>query len=296
MRVMVIDDDKVQLCLAEAALLAGGVSDIELYSDAAAAIGGLHLSDAPYDALLLDIMMPAIDGIEACGSIRALSWCKDIPILMMTAMSDREHITAAFVAGATDYIVKPFDALDLSMRLERLVGCARGTSGCNSKDGLYRGAAIDLGDVEGMLDHRSVEAYMEALHRSRATLLAATAFRIEGWPPGSSPPADAIRQVAGSLSRRLTHTKYLLAHFGEGIFVAITRRGDPAVSHSLTRGIAVSADAPTATVRLVRSDVGDPSDPVTFIRHALRRARETVDGKPLVGTRKETVCVDLFAL
>jgi CheY-like chemotaxis protein len=68
--------------------------------------------------------MPGMDGIELCGQIRALDSYKDAPIIMNTAVADRDYIDAAFAAGATDYLTKPVDEVEVKARLgviEKLV-------------------------------------------------------------------------------------------------------------------------------------------------------------------------------
>ncbi|MCP6726130.1 response regulator, partial [Klebsiella pneumoniae] len=62
---------------------------------------------SPVDLVLLDIVMPGIDGIEACARIRNDPRHADVPIIMVTMLGDMDSLGNAFVAGATDYITKP---------------------------------------------------------------------------------------------------------------------------------------------------------------------------------------------
>jgi len=73
------------------------------------------------DVILLDIMMPVMDGLEACQRIRALPEGLTVPILMVTSLDDRETIEKAFTAGATDYLVKPVQRLVLQNRVKHWV-------------------------------------------------------------------------------------------------------------------------------------------------------------------------------
>lgn len=66
------------------------------------------------DVVLLDLMMPGMDGIEVCKSIRANS---DVPILMLSATSDTADIIEGYEAGANDYVAKPFKAQALIARI-----------------------------------------------------------------------------------------------------------------------------------------------------------------------------------
>ena len=70
------------------------------------------------DCILMDIMMPEMDGIEATRSIKAMPECHDIPVLMVTAKQEMESFEEAFDAGAVDYIYKPLDGTTLVARVK----------------------------------------------------------------------------------------------------------------------------------------------------------------------------------
>src|ERR1700730_2974316 len=73
---------------------------------------GQTTSEAPsIDIILLDIVMPEIDGIEACARIRKDDRYCDIPIIMVTSLEDMESLSNAFVAGATDYVCQTVNSL-----------------------------------------------------------------------------------------------------------------------------------------------------------------------------------------
>ena len=72
-------------------------------------------------AILLDILMPGMGGIECCLRIRALSGYADTPILIVTAFDDEIHMMCAFEAGATDYIKKPIQRYNLQVRLRNAI-------------------------------------------------------------------------------------------------------------------------------------------------------------------------------
>ena len=61
--------------------------------------------------VLLDLVMPEIDGIEACARIRGDNRYVDVPVIMVTAANDMDSLSSAFIAGATDYITKPFNRI-----------------------------------------------------------------------------------------------------------------------------------------------------------------------------------------
>ena len=79
----------------------------------------------PFECFLTDIQMPGMDGMELCKEIRKDLAYKRTPILMLTAMSEREYIEKSFSAGANDYIVKPFQFDDLMKRIESAARLSR---------------------------------------------------------------------------------------------------------------------------------------------------------------------------
>ena len=73
---------------------------------------------SPSDVVLIDIMLPGMDGFEVCRRIRRLG---DVPIVMVTARADSHDVVAGLEAGADDYLRKPFDTKELSARIRALL-------------------------------------------------------------------------------------------------------------------------------------------------------------------------------
>jgi DNA-binding response OmpR family regulator len=69
------------------------------------------------DLILLDVMMPGIDGFETCRRLKVQDATRDIPVIIMTALSETEHKFKGFQAGAVDYITKPFQQEEVLMRI-----------------------------------------------------------------------------------------------------------------------------------------------------------------------------------
>src|SRR5690606_37234310 len=81
----------------------------------------------PTDVVLIDIMLPGIDGFDVCRQIRRVS---DVPIVMVTARADTHDVVAGLEAGADDYLTKPFAPKELSARIRALLRRVRsGDSG-----------------------------------------------------------------------------------------------------------------------------------------------------------------------
>ena len=86
---------------------------------------GLHMAETwPYDAILLDIMLPGIDGFEILKSLRARK--NDVPVLIITARGEIEERIKGLNIGADDYIPKPFDLSELIARLRSVIRRSKG--------------------------------------------------------------------------------------------------------------------------------------------------------------------------
>jgi cyclic di-GMP phosphodiesterase len=113
--IMVVDDVPLNVKLACAHLSAVGYSKFVSVTDSTSAMARLY-QDAP-DLLLLDLMMPQVSGIDILEAIRADERFSHLPILILTAATDRELKIQALELGATDFLNKPLDAEDLIPRV-----------------------------------------------------------------------------------------------------------------------------------------------------------------------------------
>ena len=82
-------------------------------------------SDELFDLVLLDIMMPQMDGWETLKNIRQTPICKDIPVIMLTAVNEDQKMVTGLKIGADDYIVKPFVLPNLLARIEAVLRRSR---------------------------------------------------------------------------------------------------------------------------------------------------------------------------
>lgn len=88
---------------------------------AADGVSGLHLAvSGSFDAIILDLMLPGMDGLEVCRKLRREAG-RDTPVLMLTARDTLEDKIAGLDAGADDYLVKPFDVRELDARLRAMI-------------------------------------------------------------------------------------------------------------------------------------------------------------------------------
>ena len=123
MGILLVDDSPAILLLLSTILRRGGYSDVHFCNSGQAALDYLGFGagegtvEREVDLILLDIVMPDMDGIEVCRQIRSVERYKDTPILMVTMREEAEVLQRAFVAGANDYIVKPVRELELLARM-----------------------------------------------------------------------------------------------------------------------------------------------------------------------------------
>ena len=115
MQVLVADDDPVYRTLLDELFGEWGF-DVVLASDGQEAWEILQGADPP-KLLVLDWMMPRMDGFEVCKRIRSETRSKNTYVLMMTGSRKKAEIMKVVVAGADDYLIKPFDPVDLKIHL-----------------------------------------------------------------------------------------------------------------------------------------------------------------------------------
>ncbi len=116
--ILVVDDEPVNLKILKAMLVPEGYNVIEAESG----IQALEVLDRLLpDIILLDVMMPGMDGFELCRNIKGQKDKRMIPILMVTALQDKVHRQEAMEAGADDFLSKPIDRVELLIRVKSLL-------------------------------------------------------------------------------------------------------------------------------------------------------------------------------
>jgi two-component system response regulator MprA len=116
MKVLVVDDDRAVRAALRRALALGGY-DVQLAEDGAQALE--RLAQSLPDAVVLDVAMPEIDGLEVCRRLRRIG--NRVPILILTARDAVSDRIDGLDVGADDYMVKPFDVGELKARLRALL-------------------------------------------------------------------------------------------------------------------------------------------------------------------------------
>jgi len=126
MNIVIVDDNLTNLMIIEKILQKAGYDQLILLSSARELYDYLQLDapasvEVPVDLILMDLMMPEIDGLEACRTILAKEPYEDLPIIIVTAMGDSYKMAEAMDAGALDYVMKPINKVELLARIRSVL-------------------------------------------------------------------------------------------------------------------------------------------------------------------------------
>jgi len=202
MRVLVVDDDRAVRDALRRVLTLGGY-EVQTAEGGAEAIEAV-VQSVP-DAVVLDVGMPEIDGLEVCERLRRLG--NRVPILMLTARVEVSDRVAGLDAGADDYLVKPFDNDELKARLRALLrrsgpdGDPDELSFAEVKlDRARHGAAVD-GQVAELT--RTEYQLLELFLRNPRQVLSHSVIYDRVWGYDFGAASNALRVYVGYLRRKL---------------------------------------------------------------------------------------------
>lgn len=113
--ILIVDDEPKNIQLL-GSILKGNDYDVEFATDGGKALE--WMDDKDFDLVLLDIMMPGLNGYEVCERIRADKRKSHVPVIFLTAKTETDDIVKAFAVGGTDYVTKPFKTPELLARIK----------------------------------------------------------------------------------------------------------------------------------------------------------------------------------
>jgi two-component system response regulator MprA len=204
-RILVVDDDRaLSEALRRALTLAG--YEVQLAADGSCALE-LVAQELP-DAVVLDIGLPGIDGLEVCRRLRRLG--NRVPILMLTARDAVAYRIDGLDAGADDYLVKPFDVGELRARLRALL---RRSGPDDPEDGgetlAFAEVRLDRDRHGATVGERVAELtrteyqLLELLMRNPRRVLSRSEIYERVWGYDFGPASNALRVYIGYLRRKL---------------------------------------------------------------------------------------------
>jgi PleD family two-component response regulator len=306
-RILLVDDAEDSRELTEAALLSAGYSDIVTAASGwealkALDVGRSNTGSPSFDVVLLDILMPEMDGVEACARIRSDSRYADLPIIMVTAVDDMDSLANAFVAGATDYITKPVNrvelvarvraALRLKQELDRRLARERELLNFVSNWGDRRATAL-IDEATGLFAGEAAEAYLTAACGAEkvevVSILALSLDRLDVYRSANGEHAvrNVLAQVARAVRRLAATVGIIAAAYRNGTIILIAPELAANPAHELAETLhatvaklrlpnseAVASDYVTASVAAITGPVKHGIDRVQLLMQAISRVQD----------------------
>ena len=306
MRILIVDDSEDWRDLIEAELLSAGFDEVCKAESAEQAYGLLGLDGtaaSTADLIILDVLMPRIGGIEACARIRTDPRYGDVPIIMVTSLGDMESLSNAFVAGATDYISKPYNrtellarvrsALKLKAELDRrkarereLIALSRLTYG-------EPDCKRFIDDATGLFCGQAAEAYLSAAAAQdlgeAISVFALAIDRLDAMraADGEQASRKTLREVARAVRATCAPIAITAAAYHDGIIVLIAPNlatGEARTLGEILRTAiarlrlanseAIAGDMVTVSVGVVTGRAGRDTSRVSFIADARATAKQ----------------------
>ena len=238
MRILAVDDDELIRELLQATLEAHGYSEVTLAESGEDALRKIAAAGTPFDSFMFDIQMPGMDGIDLTRQVRDMAEYRDAPIVMITAMNQKDYIDRAFLAGATDYVTKPFDTTELITRIrlaDKLQAeTRRATLASTSVTPAekYKPAyaeAIAIEEIKGYVSNGVLQNYVMIMKEQKQFSIGAFAIRVpelERVHAASSAEefAYVVTDVAEVISDALVGTQAFVSYIGSGIFMCVGPR------------------------------------------------------------------------
>ncbi len=222
MKILVVDDERLLVKGIKFNLENEGYQ-VECAYDGAAAVELVRTGG--FDLVILDLMMPEIDGLEACMRIREFS---NIPIIMLTARSEDTDKIIGFECGADDYITKPFNILELKARIRAMLRRATGSAAQGKSQITVGDLTLDTEQRVAVRDGEVVELtakeydLIELLMKNPRRVYSRENLMNVVWGysyTGDYRTVDVhIRRLREKLERQPAEPEYILTKWGVGYY------------------------------------------------------------------------------
>ncbi len=254
MKILIVDDSRHIQMQIKIFLHSGGYSDLLLASSAAQAYHHLGLDNhietrLGVDLILLDIIMPDINGIETCRMLKSIQHTRDIPVIMVTGDTTDKSLQEAFEVGAADYITKPLKKVELLARVGAALRLKQETDArktreqellqlttlledTNKKLQLSNEALQRMVNVDGLtglanrryFDQFLVKEWRRAVrlsHQMSLIMIDIDFFKSYNDTYGHQQGDDCLKEVAKALNAPLKRPLDLVARYGGEEFVVL---------------------------------------------------------------------------
>ena len=274
---LAVDDDPVFLAVLSQMMEMLGFRAPVTVNSGLEAVTLLRDKSIHFDCILLDVQMPGIDGIETCRRIRQLPHHRSTPIMMITSLTGRSSVDDAFAAGASDYLTKPLEKIELDARLgmiellmaesRRAIALEKEMSSLSDLPGMRFGFddAVPLPVGAPLVDYLALQNHLLTLGRLQLNGHWALAFRVIDashtfYRLGRIEYLDYMADVARAIMVGLKRHTFMLAHAGNGEFITILNRRQPIDWNELQQDVSVQLQ----TLRRNYDDLGVPIPVVTI--------------------------------
>ena len=201
MRLLLVEDEK-SLSRAIAAILKKNHYEVDAVYDGAEALE--YLETVPYDGVIMDIMMPKLDGISALRRLRERG--NQVPVLMLTAKSEISDKVQGLDTGANDYMTKPFDAQELLARIRAMTRSqtVQNTSTLSMGNITLNQATFELASPAGSYKLANKEfQMMELLIRNPHHIISSEQFMEKIWGYDSDAEINVVWVYISYLRKKL---------------------------------------------------------------------------------------------
>ncbi|SHG79467.1 response regulator [Marivita hallyeonensis] len=290
MKIFAVDDDPVVIDVLEAMLLNLGYTDIVSANDGKLALQMLSKAEDEFDCILMDISMPGLTGIELCKLLRSAPKFASVPIVMMTALADKASVDNAFRAGATDYVNKPFDIVELEMRL-------RMAKNLNSKRltetetriehptvslrSINRIEPVKLDGVEDLIDYNALCNYLAHLSLAGLEARQVVALKLHDFDRISSRASEQelsyfLSEIAEVVADAYRQYDCMMAYCGDGAFIVVSDKSNLESSVSMEERIIKALkdkniEYDDSSMLALEVSIGNPIRPNTSKSHRVRK-------------------------
>ncbi|MBF0530866.1 MAG: diguanylate cyclase [Deltaproteobacteria bacterium] len=214
-QVMIVDDDEILIDILVAAL--EDDYQLSVFQDGQSALEGI--AQSPPDLILLDIMMPVMDGYEVCRRLKADFSLRDIPVIFVTSLNEAESETTGLELGAIDYIAKPINPAIVKARVRNHLELKR------YQDILKKLSFLD--GLTGILNRRYFDQSLDMEWRRslrNGTPLSLIMMDIDFFKQytyGHTSGDDCLKKVASTLNKTIHRPADFVARYGGEEFVCL---------------------------------------------------------------------------
>lgn len=226
MKILIVDDEFVsRMTLQNLLASLGECTTVESGEDALM----VALSDNPPDLILLDILMPGIDGFEVCKRLKAASQTKDVPVIFLSANTEVEDKTRGIELGAVDYITKPFHKAEVKARVRAHLSIKKMREDLREKNITLERQVDEIKEKTELLREKDLQLIEMDRISGIGTLAAGIAHEINN-------PLGFLKSTLGTLNKNVDKMRDALGYWKD------KPATDPLVQGYLEHVAAISLD------------------------------------------------------